>query len=151
MPHATEHVEAVSLGLARGVIDGIAVQRVPVVGGLGGAIGAGDGAELATHALPGLHGPGYRGPDLSAGPPAFRRGGRVRGERVQGERPAIGDHGHAADCRGLQRGAPLPALVLEGELEHAAALTATAATPAAASNLIRIDVSLAPFPVPTVK
>jgi hypothetical protein len=48
-------------------------------------------------------------------------------------------------------GVPLPALVLEGELEHAAALTATAATPAAASNLIRTDVSLAPFPVPTVK
>jgi hypothetical protein len=40
---------------------------------------------------------------------------------------------------------PLPALVLDGELEHAAALIATAATPAAASHLIRMDVSFAPF------
>ncbi|HXF03703.1 MAG TPA: hypothetical protein VN601_12015 [Arthrobacter sp.] len=48
-------------------------------------------------------------------------------------------------------GVPLPALVLDDELEHAAAPMATAATPVAASNLIRIDVSLAPFPVPAVK
>jgi hypothetical protein len=47
--------------------------------------------------------------------------------------------------------APLPAPPLEAGLEHAAALIATTATPAAASNLIRIDVSLAPFPVPTVE
>jgi hypothetical protein len=56
----------------------------------------------------------------------------------------------APDAEALD-GVPLPALVLEGELEHAAALMATAATPAAAAILIRTDVSLAPFPVPTVK
>jgi hypothetical protein len=48
-------------------------------------------------------------------------------------------------------GVPPAALVPDDELEHAAALTATAATPAAASNLIQADVSLAPFPVPAVK
>jgi hypothetical protein len=55
-----------------------------------------------------------------------------------------------ADAEALD-GAPVPALSLEDELEHAAALIATAATPAAASNLIRIDLSFAPFSVPTVK
>jgi hypothetical protein len=48
-------------------------------------------------------------------------------------------------------GVSLPALVLDDELEHAAAPMAAATTSAAASNLIRIDVSLAPFPVPAVK
>jgi hypothetical protein len=37
------------------------------------------------------------------------------------------------------------------ELEHAATPIATAATPAAATVLIRVDLSLAPFSVPTVK
>jgi hypothetical protein len=55
-----------------------------------------------------------------------------------------------ADAEALD-GGPLPALVLDGELEHAAALIATAATPAAASNLIRLALSCAPFSVPTVK
>jgi hypothetical protein len=41
---------------------------------------------------------------------------------------------------GVLDGAPYPALPLEDEL-HAAAVTATAATPAAARILIRIDVS----------
>jgi hypothetical protein len=39
----------------------------------------------------------------------------------------------------------------EDELPHAAAPIATAAIPAAAAILIRTDVSLAPFLVPTVK
>jgi hypothetical protein len=52
---------------------------------------------------------------------------------------------------GALDGVPPPVPVPDDELEHAAALMATAATPAAASNLIRIDVSLAPFPVPAVK
>jgi hypothetical protein len=55
-----------------------------------------------------------------------------------------------ADAEALD-GAPVPALSLEDELEHATALIATPATPAAASNLIRIDLSFAPFSVPTVK
>jgi hypothetical protein len=55
-----------------------------------------------------------------------------------------------ADVEALD-GGPLPALVPDGELEHAAALIATAATPAAASNLIRVALSCAPFSVPTVK
>jgi hypothetical protein len=42
-------------------------------------------------------------------------------------------------------GVPLPALVLDDELEHAAAPIATATTPATASNLIRMDGSFAPF------
>jgi hypothetical protein len=45
--------------------------------------------------------------------------------------------------------APLPAPVLDDE--HAAAPIATAAIPAAANILIRIDLSFAPFSVPTVK
>jgi len=45
---------------------------------------------------------------------------------------------------------PFPAPVLD-ELEHAAAPIATAATPAAATVLIRRDLSFAPFSVPTVK
>jgi hypothetical protein len=48
-------------------------------------------------------------------------------------------------------GVPLPGLVLGDELEHAAALMATAATPAAASSLVVIDLSLAPFPGRAVK
>jgi hypothetical protein len=48
-------------------------------------------------------------------------------------------------------GGPLPPLSLEDELEHAAALIATAATPAVATILIRMDVSFAPFSVPAVK
>jgi hypothetical protein len=48
-------------------------------------------------------------------------------------------------------GVTLPAPVPDDELEHAAAPMATAATPAAAAILIRIDVSFAPFSVPTVK
>jgi hypothetical protein len=44
---------------------------------------------------------------------------------------------------GVLDGAPYPALPLEDEL-HAAAVTATAATPAAARILIRIDVSFLP-------
>jgi hypothetical protein len=48
-------------------------------------------------------------------------------------------------------GVPFPALGLDDELEHAAAPIATAAIPAAASILIRIDLSFAPFSVPTVK
>jgi hypothetical protein len=55
----------------------------------------------------------------------------------------------APDAEALD-GVPLPALVPD-ELEHAAALIATAATPATASNLIRIDLSFAPFSVPTMK
>jgi len=48
--------------------------------------------------------------------------------------------------------APDPAApVLDDELEHAAAPIATAATPATAIILIRIDLSFAPFLVPTVK
>jgi hypothetical protein len=47
--------------------------------------------------------------------------------------------------------APLPAPVLDDELEHAAAPIATLAIPAAANILIRIDLSFAPFSVPTVK
>jgi hypothetical protein len=42
-------------------------------------------------------------------------------------------------------GPPLPELVLDGELEHAAALIAATATPAVATILIRSDLSLAPF------
>jgi hypothetical protein len=48
-------------------------------------------------------------------------------------------------------GVPLPAPGLDDELEHAAAPIAIAATPAAASHLIRMDLSFAPFPVPAVK
>jgi hypothetical protein len=48
-------------------------------------------------------------------------------------------------------GVPLPAPVLDDELEHAAAPITTAATPAAATILIRMDLSLAPFSVPTMK
>ena len=48
-------------------------------------------------------------------------------------------------------GVPFPALGLDDELEHAAAPIATAVIPAAASILIRIDLSFAPFSVPTVK
>jgi hypothetical protein len=48
-------------------------------------------------------------------------------------------------------GVPLPAPVPDDELEHAAAPIATAATPATAAILIRIDLSFAPFLVPTVK
>jgi hypothetical protein len=51
----------------------------------------------------------------------------------------------ALDC------GPLPAPVLDDELEHAAAPITTAATPAAATILIRMDLSFAPFSVPTVK
>jgi hypothetical protein len=52
----------------------------------------------------------------------------------------------APDAEALD-GVPLPAPVPDDELEHAAALIATAAT---ASNLIRIDLSFAPFSVPAV-
>jgi hypothetical protein len=45
---------------------------------------------------------------------------------------------------------PFPAPGLD-ELEHAAAPIATAATPAAATALIRMDLSFAPFSAPTVK
>jgi hypothetical protein len=48
-------------------------------------------------------------------------------------------------------GVPLPAPVPDDELEHAAAPITTAATPAAAAILIRMDLSFAPFLVPTVK
>jgi hypothetical protein len=52
----------------------------------------------------------------------------------------------------LFRAAPDPAApVLDDELEHAAAPITTAATPAAATILIRMDLSFAPFSVPTVK
>ena len=48
-------------------------------------------------------------------------------------------------------GVPLPAPGLDGELEHAAAPIATAATPAVATTLIRVDVFFAPFSGPAVK
>jgi len=48
-------------------------------------------------------------------------------------------------------GVPLPAPVPDDELEHAAAPITTAATPAAATILIRLDLSFAPFSVPAVK
>src|ERR1700754_3801261 len=48
-------------------------------------------------------------------------------------------------------GVPLPAPLLDGELEHAAAPAATTATPAAAIILIRKDLLFAPFSVPAVK
>jgi len=54
-----------------------------------------------------------------------------------------------ADAEALD-GVPFPAPVLD-ELEHAVAPIATAAIPAAASVLIRRDLSFAPFSVPTVK
>src|SRR3954447_2560215 len=82
MPYAAVDVDAVAPGLARGGVGGIGVQRVPVVGGLLGAIGPGDRAERAGDALPGGRRTGHRRPDLRAGPGALRRGGRVRGERV---------------------------------------------------------------------
>jgi hypothetical protein len=63
--------------------------------------------------------------------------------------PAPDPAAPVADAEALD-GVPLPALVLEDELEHAAAPTATTATPAAATILIRIDLS-APFSVRTVK
>jgi hypothetical protein len=55
-----------------------------------------------------------------------------------------------ADAEALD-GVPFPAPVLDDELEHAAAPIATAATPATATILIRIDLSFAPFSVPAVK
>jgi hypothetical protein len=48
-------------------------------------------------------------------------------------------------------GVPLPVPVLDDELEHAAALIATAATPTVTTILIRIVLSFAPFSVPAVK
>jgi hypothetical protein len=48
-------------------------------------------------------------------------------------------------------GVPLPAPLLDGELEHAAAPAATMATPAAAIILTRKDLFFAPFSVPAVK
>jgi hypothetical protein len=48
-------------------------------------------------------------------------------------------------------GVPLPAPVPDDELEHAAAPITTAATPAAAAILIRMDLSFAPFSLPAVK
>jgi hypothetical protein len=64
--------------------------------------------------------------------------------------PAPDPAAPGADAETLD-GAPLPALPLDDELEHAAAPIATAATPAAATILIRMDLSFAPFSVPAVK
>jgi hypothetical protein len=56
----------------------------------------------------------------------------------------------APDAEALD-GVPFPAPVLDDEPEHAAAPITTAATPAAATILIRLDLSFALFSAPTVK
>src|SRR6267154_1260610 len=47
VPHASVHVDAVAIGLARGGVSGIGVERVSVVGRLLRAVGPGDRAERA--------------------------------------------------------------------------------------------------------
>ena len=53
VPQPAGDVQPVALVLPGGGVPGVGVQRVPVVGGLRGAVGPGDGAELAGDAGPG--------------------------------------------------------------------------------------------------
>src|SRR6185312_7840399 len=78
------------------------VQRVPVEGGLGRAVGALDRAERAGQTRPGGDRPLHRWPGGGAGAVAVRRRHGVRGERVNSETLGVGQHRHAADRGGLQ-------------------------------------------------
>src|SRR6516165_8867373 len=80
VPDPAGGVEPVALGLARSGVRGVAVEGVPVVGGLNRAVGAGDGAQLTGDAGPGGDLAVHRRPELGAGAVALRSGHGVRGE-----------------------------------------------------------------------
>src|ERR1700730_18802911 len=88
VPESAAEVEIVAAGLAGGGVADVGVQRVPVVGELVRAAGAGDRGDLARQACAGRGGAGYRGPVRGAAAVAFRAGRGVGGERV--EREALG-------------------------------------------------------------
>src|SRR6266567_508288 len=102
VPVAAVEVELVAVGLARGAVADVGVQRMAVVGCLRGAAGPLDRAEPAGDARPGLRGAGDGRPVGGTRPGAL--GGRraVGGEPVQGETLGVGEDGHTADRGGLQ-------------------------------------------------
>src|SRR5690242_15248754 len=103
-PQAAGGVDAVALVLARGLVAGEGVQRVPVVGGLLAAVGPGNGAERAGHAGAGGHRARDHRPEGQAGTLALGRGRGVDGEPVQDHALGVGQHLLAADG-GLRHGA----------------------------------------------
>src|SRR5262249_59966503 len=62
VPEPAVEVEVVAEGLAGGGVAGVGVQRVPVVSGLGGAVGPLDRAQLAGDARACRGGPDHRCP-----------------------------------------------------------------------------------------
>ena len=72
--HAARGVQIVALGLAGGGVGHVGVQRMPVVGGLLGAAGAGDRAEAAGYAGASGGRSRYRGSVLHARAVAGRVG-----------------------------------------------------------------------------
>src|SRR5437773_11635964 len=79
MPLSAVQVEVVASGLAGGRVADVGVQRVPVVGELGGAVGSLDRADPARQARAGRGGAGHRRPVLGTAAVAFRGGRGVRG------------------------------------------------------------------------
>lgn len=91
------------------------------------------------------------GQNVAHEPLQFDLAGGVRGEPVEGEAPRVGEHRSATDLRGRQgrpgrgraggggdgvpRAPPEPA----DEPPHAAIINVTAASPADASHLLRIE------------
>ena len=140
-------VQAVALGLPGGGVADEGVQRVPVEGGLGRAVGSLDGAERALD--PGCGGrPLYRRPVLRARAVAVGLGGRVGGERVEREALALVStvappivvvfRVPAVAAAGLLVLVLLPPLVEDVPDElHAASTAAAAATAGSASSIRR--------------
>src|SRR5207245_2581574 len=95
-------VDVVAGGRAGPVVADVGVQRVPVVRGLRGAVGAGDRADLPGDPGSGRHVPGYRRPVGGAVPVADGLVRLVRGERVEGEALGVGEQVLAADGPGVQ-------------------------------------------------
>src|SRR5215470_9019117 len=79
VPEPAVEVEVVAEGLAGDGVADIGVQRVPVVGGLGGAVGPLDRAERADDARACRGGPGRRRPVARADPVTGGPGGGVGG------------------------------------------------------------------------
>src|SRR5215471_9174789 len=148
VPDAAGCVDAIALGLAGSAVRDVGVERVPVVHGLGCAVGAGDRAELSGDSVPSRGGAHRRRPELRAEAVTLRRGPGIRGKRVEGEALRVGQHSGTANRCGLQRaagrGRARPGAwrragrtaQADDELPHAATIRAAATTVARPSQPI---------------
>src|SRR5207249_7964281 len=103
VPDSAVQVDVVPAVLAGRVVADVRVQRVTVVGGLRGAVGPGDRADLPGDPGPGRHVPRYRRPVGGAVAVADGLVHAVRGERVEGQALGVGEQVLAGDLPGIQR------------------------------------------------